>query len=107
MQKSEYDRDRNRRRDSAYPWRSWYKTSRWQKLRAAVLIRDKYVCQRTGVLLIGKHPAPNSPVVDHIKPHRGDEKLFWDDANLHAVSKEYHDSEKQKAEQAIPVGVWD
>jgi 5-methylcytosine-specific restriction endonuclease McrA len=51
------------------------------------------------VLLVGRHPAPNSPVIDHIIPHRGDERLFWDESNLHAVSKAYHDSTKQSEER--------
>ncbi|MFC3207382.1 HNH endonuclease [Aquamicrobium soli] len=98
--------ERDQQRAATAPWREWYKTSRWQALRRQVLQRDLYTCQRTGVLLIGKHPAPNSPVVDHIKPHRGDPDLFWDEANLMAVSKAYHDSEKQKAEQGEIKGVW-
>lgn len=81
------------------PWRAWYKTKRWQKLRAEVLVRDGYTCQATGVLLIGTHPAPDSPVVDHKIPHRGDPDLFWDPGNLWAVSKAYHDGEKQRLER--------
>ena len=98
-----------RERDASAPWRAWYKTARWQKLRLQVLKRDNYTCQVTGVVLIGKYPDPNSPVVDHIKPHRGNEALFWDLSNLHVVSKEYHDSVKQKEEQASlhHRGVWD
>jgi 5-methylcytosine-specific restriction endonuclease McrA len=91
---------RLRERDQSVSWRSWYKQQRWQKLRQQILIRDKYTCQQTGVLCIGKHPAPNSPVVDHIRPHRGDERLFFDPSNLQCVSKAYHDSEKQKQERA-------
>lgn len=90
---------RHRQRDATQPWRAWYKTARWQRLRERVLIRDRYTCQKTGVLLVGRHPAPNSPVVDHIIPHRGDERLFWDENNLHAVSKAYHDSTKQSEER--------
>jgi len=63
-------------------------------------VRDAYVCQRTGVLCIGKHPAPNSPVADHKKPHHGDPSLFWNIDNLHCVSKAYHDSEKQRQERS-------
>nr|WP_210338846.1 HNH endonuclease [Devosia sp. WQ 349K1] len=81
--------------------RSWYHSARWQKLRDAVLVRDLYTCQQTGVLLIGAHPAPNSPVVDHVVPHRGDERLFWDVDNLQAVSKAYHDSDKRKMEMQL------
>ena len=90
---------RHRERDATIGWRAWYKTARWQKLRLKILQRDLYTCQKTGVLLVGKHPAPNSPVVDHKRAHRGDERLFWDENNLHAVSKDYHDSEKQAEER--------
>lgn len=98
--------DRDRQRAQSNAWRTWYTTARWRKLRVYVLRRDLYTCQRTGVLLTGKHPAPNSPVVDHKKPHRGDPDLFWDPENLMAVSKAYHDSEKQRQEQGEIKGVW-
>lgn len=81
--------------------RGWYHSTRWQTLRLEVLARDLYTCQQTGVLLIGAHPAPNSPVVDHVVPHRGDERLFWDIGNLQAVSKAYHDSDKRKMEMQL------
>lgn len=91
---------RLRERDQNVEWRGWYKTARWQKLKIRVHVRDNYICQKTGVLLIGKHPAPNSPVADHKIPHRGDPVLFWDEDNIETVSKAYHDSEKQKEERA-------
>nr|WP_206080256.1 HNH endonuclease [Pacificoceanicola onchidii] len=91
--------ERSRHRDQTQAWRSWYKTARWQKLRRKVLKRDGYICQATGVALVGKYPAPNSPVVDHKRPHRGDPELFWDEDNLHAVSKDYHDRVKQSIEK--------
>lgn len=87
-------------------WRSWYTSRRWRKLRQVILVRDLYTCQRTGVLLIGKHPAPNSAVIDHIRPHRGDPVLFWDETNLMAVSKAFHDSQKQREEKNVLKGVW-
>ncbi|MGM4909135.1 HNH endonuclease [Rhizobium sp. 32_C3_N1_1] len=98
--RQEAEAQRHHERDRSQHWRAWYKTTRWQKLRQEVLVRDAYICQRTGVVCIGKHPAPNSPVADHKKPHHGDEQLFWDINNLHCVSKAYHDSEKQKEERA-------
>lgn len=79
--------------------RDWLNTARWQKLRLKILVRDEYTCQQTGVLLIGKHPAADSPVVDHIRPHRGDPDLFWDETNLQSVSKEWHDRVKQSREK--------
>ena len=30
-------------------------------------------------------------VVDHIVPHRGDQKLFWDQSNWQALCKRHHD----------------
>jgi 5-methylcytosine-specific restriction endonuclease McrA len=91
------ERDRNRRRAHESVWRKWYHLARWKKhLRPAILERDDWTCQRTGVLLIGPADAPDSPVVHHIIPHDGDPDLFWDPNNLQAVSKEWHDSEGQK-----------
>ncbi|WP_147112126.1 HNH endonuclease [Tateyamaria sp. syn59] len=91
--------ERSRQRDREKPWRAWYKTARWQKLRAKVLKRDGYICQKTGIALVGKYPAPNSATVDHVIPHRGDPALFWDENNLEAVSKKYHDTVKQSLER--------
>ena len=100
------EQERAKQRDASNLWRQWYKTARWQKLRAKVLERDLFTCQRTGALLTGKYPSPHSAVVDHIKPHRGDPELFWDEENLHAVSKAFHDSAKQAEEQSAIKGVW-
>src|SRR5262249_9961142 len=60
-------------RDQAQPWRAWYKTKRWQRLRWHVLVRDGFTCQGCGELK-GKSAAM---VADHIKPHRGNAELFW------------------------------
>ena len=84
---------------AAKPWKAWYNSRRWRDLRAAVLVRDAYVCQRSGALCSGVHPAGNSPVVNHKVPHRGQEALFWDIENLETVTKEVHDSLIQKEEQ--------
>lgn len=97
------ERRRLAARDVSVDWRSWYKTSRWQQVRERVLIRDAYVCQKTGVLLIGKHPAPDSAVAHHKTPHRGDPVLFWDEANIEAVAKSWHDSVAQALENADKV----
>lgn len=86
--------------------RNWYSTSEWRRLRVEILKRDGYVCQQTGVALVGKYPAWNSPVVDHRVPHRGDRSLFFDPNNLQAVSKQWHDGEKQGLEKRGEVGGW-
>jgi len=38
-------------------------------------------------------------VVDHIKPHKGDPGLFWDQDNWQALCKRCHDSDKQRIER--------
>ncbi len=81
-------------------WRRWYKTKEWRALRELVLNRDRWTCVQTGVLLSGAHPAPNAPVVDHRRPHRGDRVRFFDPGNCQAVSKLWHDTVKQAVERA-------
>ncbi len=97
--REEREAERLRQRDKEKPWRKWYYTARWKKLRQEVLVRDCYTCQKTGQICTGKYPDGTSPVVDHKRPHRGDPELFWNIDNLETVSKAYHDSEKQKAER--------
>jgi hypothetical protein len=77
----------------------WYNTVAWKRLRRQVLDEAGWVCEQTGMALVGKHPAPNSPVVDHRAPHRGDRDRFFDRQNLQAVSKAWHDSVKQAQEK--------
>ena len=85
-------------RDTA-PWRQWYKSARWQRLREAVFVRDLYTCQRSGVICSGKSPSPTSPVANHKIPHRGDPRLFWDEANVECVAKSVHDGLIQAEEK--------
>lgn len=97
-QEAEVQRTRQRDRDD--PSRKLYNTRKWRKLREEVYERDQWTCQKTGLICLGKHPAPNSPVADHIKAHHGDPVLFWDKQNIQTVSKAYHDSQKQREERA-------
>lgn len=94
------ERARLKQREQADSLRGLYRTKRWRDLRLKILERDLYTCRQTGVILSGTYPAPNSAVVDHIKPHRGDEALFWDVENLQSVCKSWHDSIKQAREKA-------
>lgn len=87
-----FDRDRDQQ-----GWRRWYKTARWQKLRMSVLVRDLFTCQMPGC---GKIEGDTSQLVaDHRRPHRGDERLFWDERNLQCLCKPCHDSTKQRQER--------
>ena len=91
------------------PWKAWYKTARWRRLREQVLIRDAYTCKACHRVLGGKSPEPDSPVVDHIRPHRGDERLFWVKTNLQALCAGCHNGHKQRLEQESlhHRGIWD
>ena len=88
------------------PWQAWYTSRRWRTLRLKVLARDAYRCRATGVVCMGTHNAPNSPVVDHIRPHHGNADLFWSIDNLQCVSKSWHDQVKQKHERSGLKGEW-
>lgn len=79
------------------PWRKWYATTRWRKLRMKILGRDLFTCQRPEC---GRVTSDTSQLVaDHRKPHRGDEALFWDEDNLQTLCKPCHDGAKQREER--------
>lgn len=93
-------------RARAAPWRAWYNTARWRALRLKVLLRDLYTCQRREC---GRIEADTSRLVcNHVKAHRGDAALFWDESNLQTLCKPCHDKLKQREEQASlqQRGVW-
>ena len=60
--------------------------ARWRKARTAFLQRNPLCneCMKRGKIT----PAT---VVDHIIPHRGDRKLFWDESNWKPLCKCCHD----------------
>ena len=68
--------------------------SRWRKLRARFLAANPLCvyCWRDGIV-------EQATVVDHIKPHRGDHALFWDQGNWQGLCKAHHDSTKQREEK--------
>lgn len=86
---------RHRYRDATQPWRAWYKTARWQKLRWSVLVRDLFACQMCKCV----EADTSKLVADHRTPHRGDEALFWDASNLQCLCKDCHDRLKQAEER--------
>lgn len=62
----------------------------WRKASEAFLkLRVNRNCRRC----LEKHPPKtrSSTVVDHIIPHRGDLKLFWDRSNWQGLCKRCHD----------------
>jgi len=89
------ERERNTQRDQNQPWRRWYKTARWQKLRWSVLVRDRFRCSRCGKL----DGNTSQLVANHKRPHRGNELMFWDDTNIETVCKTCHDGVIQSEER--------
>lgn len=69
-----------------------YSTVRWHKLRAVQLNKEP-LCRFCKPVITA------ATVVDHIKPHRGDENLFYKSDNLQSLCKRCHDSEKQRIEK--------
>jgi 5-methylcytosine-specific restriction endonuclease McrA len=68
---------------------------RWAKLRLLFLAANPLcvMCHQDGYI-------QSANVVDHIKPHKGDLDLFWDDNNWQALCKTHHDSVKQAQEKS-------
>ena len=91
--------ERDRMRMASAPWRKWYKTARWRALRLDTFTRDRFTCQMKGCGRIEGRTA--LLVCDHVRPHRGDERLFWDCGNLQTLCKDCHDRVKQAEEAAV------
>ena len=70
---------------------------RWRKVRAAYH-RKHPLCVRC--MADGRYV--KATVVDHIVPHRGDQKLMWDESNYQALCKKCHDK-KTWTEDSNPV----
>lgn len=68
---------------------------RWQRYRLTYL-RSHALCVMHAEL--GQVVA--AEVVDHITPHKGDHKLFWDPKNHQALCKHCHDAHKQRLEKS-------
>lgn len=60
---------------------------KWRKASKAYL-REHPLCECQECTASGRVVA--SECVDHIVPHKGDEKLFWDTENWQAMSNKHH-----------------
>jgi 5-methylcytosine-specific restriction endonuclease McrA len=82
-------------------WRAGKETSAqrgygyaWQQARERFLREHPLCCycERDGRLAA-------ATVVDHRVPHRGDERLFWDETNWQPLCRPCHDVVKRREEQ--------
>ena len=67
---------------------------RWQVARKRFLVHHPLCapCERAGRLT-------SATVVDHIRPHRGDKMLFWDEGNWQPLCKKCHDRKTRLEDQ--------
>lgn len=67
--------------------------ARWRDARLYFLRRNPLcvVCLKEG-------RAEAATVVDHIVPHRGDWRLFWDENNWQPLCKRHHDEKTARGE---------
>lgn len=72
-----------------------YNSALWKQLRRAQLEAHP-LCKFCSAL--GRVVA--ATVVDHRKPHRGDESMFFDAENLQSLCKPCHDGAKQELEKS-------
>lgn len=80
-------------------WVKWYKTAAWQRMRLAQL-KHEPLCEFCKT----KNIITEADTVDHIRPHRGDMKLFFDSKNLQSLDKKCHSKIKQKLEKSGEFG---
>ncbi|NHT77539.1 HNH endonuclease [Rhizobiaceae bacterium CRRU44] len=86
-------------------------TMKWEKARAVFLAQPgNQICRRCqahGLLNAGNlrpngslqtNPKRMHLVVDHIVPHKQDQKLSWDHANWQPLCPDHHDITKQQKE---------
>ena len=85
---------RHGRTEETAAWQWLYTTSAWAALREAQLDRQP-LCERC--LAHGKVVAAS--VVHHVKPHRGDEALFFDPDNLMSMCDPCHNGPVAREER--------
>jgi 5-methylcytosine-specific restriction protein A len=66
---------------------------RWRAARAGHL-RNHPLC----VMCKADGRTTEAVIVDHVTPHRGDQKLFWNKSNWQSLCKTHHDATKQRME---------
>jgi 5-methylcytosine-specific restriction protein A len=81
----------SQRRDQTEP-RRWIHSPRWRKSREIHLRQYPLcvACERQGMIT-------GATQVDHVIPHKGDYKLFWDQSNWQSICEPCH-SRKTAAE---------
>jgi 5-methylcytosine-specific restriction protein A len=82
--------DAERRKNRTHNYSKMY-GSEWRKVRNTYL-KANPLC----VVCFAKCLIVPANVVDHIKPHKGDKNLFWDEDNYQPLCKPCHDAKTAK-----------
>lgn len=83
-------------REKLQPWRRWYHSAEWKRLRLRVLERDLFTCK-----LCGKIELNTSRLIgDHKVPHHGNRSDFFNANNVWCLCKACHDGRKQKLDKS-------
>ncbi len=64
---------------------------KWRKFREEYLKRNPFCIE-----CIKKGKLTQAKVVDHMIPHKGDERLFWDESNMQALCIRCHNRKTGK-----------
>jgi 5-methylcytosine-specific restriction endonuclease McrA len=81
------------RSQAATTWQRLYSTGRWKQLRQHQLAFEP-LCR----FCLDHEDVVSAEVVDHIRPHKGSESLFFDPDNLQSLCAACHNSTKQRIE---------
>ena len=89
QRKKDYDRTRESSSKRGYG-------SKWQKARKTYLDKNPICvrCHELGVIT-------QADVVDHIIPHKGNQKLFWDKNNWQALCTSCHNRKTAKEDSSF------
>ncbi len=81
------------RSEEAKAYRLLYKRVSWKRLRDEHLRGEPLCvyCKKSGEIT-------SADLVDHIKPHRGNIRLFLDPENLQSLCEPHHSGHKQREE---------
>lgn len=63
----------------------------WQRARLAFLVANP-LC----VTCLAEGRVTSASVVDHVKPHRGDEGRFWDEGNWQSLCERHHNAKSAR-----------
>ncbi|SES05786.1 HNH endonuclease signature motif containing protein [Rhizobium sp. NFR03] len=80
------------------PWRKFYDTARWKRMRTHQLTLEP-LCR----FCLEAEDVTAANVVDHITAHKGSEDLFFDPDNLQSLCAPCHDRIKREIERGKDV----